>query len=167
MKRAAIIAAVLVLVAAVAGGGWWAMNQNPAWWSWLQGEYQKVVEKLGLQAGPPETGLSASGFIEADEVVVTTELGGRITALYADEGDEVQMGQLLVRLDDSLLLGQIQGAEADLALAQATLAQVRAGVAPAKLATARAQLDQAVAAQQPALPGRMPRRCETIPRNWS
>jgi multidrug efflux pump subunit AcrA (membrane-fusion protein) len=150
MKRAIIILAVLLVVAGVAGGAWWYLDQNPEWWFWLQGEFKKAVAELGLEAKPAPAGLVASGFVEADEASVTTELGGRIVALYADEGDEVEKGQVLVRLDDSLLLGKIQIAEADVAMAEAMLAQVKAGVPPEKVDYAKAQLDQAVEAQKAA-----------------
>jgi HlyD family secretion protein len=150
MKKALTVTFVVLIVGGIIGGVWWTMDHQPEWWSWLKGEAQKVVDELGLQGEPVAPGLSASGFVEADEVLVTTDLGGRITALYADEGDEVRMGQILVRLDDSLLRGRIWVAEADLAVAEATLAQVKAAVSPAELATAQAQLDQAKQAQETA-----------------
>jgi HlyD family secretion protein len=150
LKRAIIVLAVLLVIGGAAGGAWWYINQHPEWWFWLQGEFKKAVAELGLEPMAPPPGIVASGFIEADEASVTTDLGGRIVALYADEGDEVEQGQVLVRLDDSLLLGQIQSAEAEVAMAEAMLAQVKAGVPPAKLAVARTQLQQAVAAQEAA-----------------
>jgi HlyD family secretion protein len=150
MKKAIVILVVLLVVGGGLGAAWWYVNQNPAWWSWLQGEFKKAVGELGLQAQPQAPGLVASGFIEADQAAVTTDLGGRIVALYADEGDEVSQGQVLVRLDDSLLQGQIQVAEADVAMAEAMLAQIEAGVAPVKLAVAQAQLDQAIEAREAA-----------------
>jgi HlyD family secretion protein len=150
MKRTVIILAVLLIVGGTIGGAWWYISHNPEWWFWLQGEFKKAIDELGLQAKPPVPGLFVSGFIEADEASVTTELGGRIIALYADEGDEVEKGQVLVRLDDSLLVGQIEVSQADLAMAEAMLAQVKAGAPPAKLNTARAELDQAVEAQEAA-----------------
>ena len=39
----------------------------------------------------------ASGNIEAEEVLVAAELGGRITELAADEGDDLQTGDLEAR----------------------------------------------------------------------
>jgi len=140
-----------VVVAGAIAGGWWFFNQNPEWWSWLQDEFDQAVAELGLepQAEPP--GLVASGFIEADEASVTTELGGRIVALYADEGDEVEQRAVLVELDDSLLLGQIAMAEAEVDVAEASLAQVKAGVRQETLDWAEAMLGQAEVAQAAAL----------------
>jgi len=64
-------------------------------------------------------GLFASGAIEAEEVTVAAEMGGRIVALLADEGDDVAAGDVLVRLDQTILLAQREQAEAAVAQAQA------------------------------------------------
>jgi HlyD family secretion protein len=66
-----------------------------------------------------------SGFIEAREVTIATETGGRIVEIAADEGDQVQTGAILVRLDDSLLQAQRRQAEANLNLARAHLEQAQ------------------------------------------
>jgi multidrug efflux pump subunit AcrA (membrane-fusion protein) len=151
MKRAIIIGAVLLVIGAATAGGWWYVNQNPEVWFMAQDEFERAVDELGLEPEEPPPGIVASGFIEADEASVTTELGGRIVALHADEGDRVAEGDVLVELDDSLLLAQIEMAEADLAVAEATLAQVKAGVRQETLDYAEAQAAQAEAAQHAAL----------------
>ena len=148
MKRAILILIILFVIGGAAGTGWWYINENPEWWFWLQDEFEQTVGELGLQPEEAPAGLLASGFIEADRASVTTELGGRIVALNADEGDEVLEGQVLVRLDDSLLLAQIGQAKAELAVAEASLAQVKAGVRQETLDHALAMLEQAEAAQE-------------------
>jgi HlyD family secretion protein len=150
MKRAIIILVIVVVIGGAAAGGWWYINANPAWWFWLQDEFGKAVDELGLKPAEQPAGLAASGFIEADEVSVATELGGRIVALNADEGDEVEKGRVVVQLDDSLLLAKIAQAEADLAVAEANLAQIKASVRQETLDHAQAMLDQAEAGQDAA-----------------
>jgi HlyD family secretion protein len=151
MKRTIVILAILLLVGGAIVGGWWFLDRNPEWWAWLQDEFDKAVSGLGLEPEKEPPGLMASGFVEADEASVTTELGGRIIALYADEGDEVTHGQVLAKLDDSLLLSQIETAEAELAIAEAMLARVKADVRPETLDYAKAVLKQAKAAQAASL----------------
>ena len=153
MKRAIAIVAILLVVGAVLGGAWWYVNANPEWWFWAQDELQKAAAELGVQPEEDPGGLVASGFIEAEEASVTTEMGGRIMALHAGESDEVAKGQVVAELDDSLLLAQIEMAETELGVAEATLDQVRAGVQEETLDHARAQLEQARAAQAAALVG--------------
>lgn len=94
-------------------------------------------------AGP----IQASGFIEAEEVAIAPELGGRVVELLVEEGDEVEAGQVLARLDGTLLEAKIAAAQAELEVAQAQLAQVRAGARAEKLRQAEAQLAQAEAAR--------------------
>ncbi|MFQ6102331.1 MAG: HlyD family secretion protein [Anaerolineae bacterium] len=85
----------------------------------------------------------ASGFIEGEEVVVAAETSGRIAEMLVDRGDEVQAGDVLIRLDDAVLQSQRLEAEAGLATARANLARVLAGARPEEVSAARAALAQA------------------------
>ena len=104
---------------------------------------QQVAARLGLAPRTDPGELIASGFIEADEASVTTELGGRIVAIHAGEGDQVTAGQVVVEWDSSMLQAQIEQAQADVAVAEAVLAQVKAGVRPETLDYAQALVDYA------------------------
>ncbi|MEE9400251.1 MAG: efflux RND transporter periplasmic adaptor subunit [Dehalococcoidales bacterium] len=64
-----------------------------------------------------------SGFIEAKDVAVAFEFGGRIVDITASEGDRIEAGVALIKLDDSLLKAEEQQADAALAEAQAGLQQ--------------------------------------------
>ena len=77
--------------------------------------------------------LQASGQIEATEIAVATELSGRVTDVYAAEGDLVQAGDPLLKLDDSLLQSEKQSA-------QAALDSANANVQAAQVALEAAQL---------------------------
>ena len=103
MKRKKIRLLVVLLVIAVVGSGlWWAFGSSSA-------------ERDGT--------ILTSGFIEATDVTISAETGGRIVEIAADEGDPVTAGAILVRLDDSLLLAQKRQAEANSNLARAYLEQ--------------------------------------------
>ncbi len=52
------------------------------------------------------SGLQASGTIEAVDVSVSPEMAGKVTDVLADEGDAVKKDDLLFHLDDSLLAAQ-------------------------------------------------------------
>ncbi len=69
----------------------------------------------------------ASGFTEADETAVSSELGGRITALPADEGADVRAGDVLVQLDTGSAEAQLRVAQSKVQAAEAALAVVKAG----------------------------------------
>jgi len=85
------------------------------------------------------TALTASGTIEAIEVTIAPEIGGKVGEVLADEGTSVKEGDVLFRLDDSLLQGQRAVASASLDLTQAA-----ALTAEAALATAQANYTLAV-----------------------
>lgn len=92
-----------------------------------------------------EAALTASGFIEGQEVTVAAETQGLIVEILADKGEDVQAGDVVVRLDDAALKSERAEAEAALAAARADLDRVRSGTRTEDIAAARASLDQAKA----------------------
>jgi len=96
----------------------------------------------GAQADGP---VVASGFIEGEEVVIAPETSGRIAEMVVDRGDEVQVSDVLVCLDDAVLESQRLEAEAGLAVAHANLARVLTGARPEEISAAQAALAQAEA----------------------
>lgn len=87
-------------------------------------------------AAAEDTGLAASGTIEAVTVNLNPEVGGRVLAVNAAEGQTVRAGEVLVELDPSLIAAQIGQAQASLAALQAShdAAQAAVGAAQANLA---------------------------------
>jgi multidrug resistance efflux pump len=122
-RRARSIIAIVVLIA-LAGGGFW-------WW--------KGRTAMATASGQ----LSGSGTIEAEEVLVTSEIGGRIKTLLVDEGREVAAGQTLAVIDTALLEAQLDQARAAVGVAEANLAQLRAGAREEDVLAAQAQVAQA------------------------
>jgi multidrug resistance efflux pump len=93
----------------------------------------------------PQSAISASGTIEATETTVSVEVGGRVVAVGASEGDQVAAGQLLVQLDEAEVATQVAQAEAAVAAGRAELARVTAPPQAARVAKAEAQVAQAQA----------------------
>lgn len=91
--------------------------------------------------------LSATGTIAAYEMipVATQATGMQITAVLVDEGDTVQAGQILVRLDNAALQAQLASAQASVQQAEARLAELRAGTRTEAIAQAQAQVSEAQA----------------------
>ncbi|HIK43316.1 MAG TPA: HlyD family efflux transporter periplasmic adaptor subunit, partial [Leptolyngbyaceae cyanobacterium M65_K2018_010] len=141
-------------ILAVGGGLWWRLGQSP----------DKNVVAL-------------SGRLEGYPTNVDVKVAGRIEELMVREGDRVEAGQVVARLDEAELQAQQAGAQARLQSArdreqqarlqlnvitsqirEATLVQAQAegdsagglAQAQANLATAQAQLAQAQAQQQEA-----------------
>ena len=87
----------------------------------------------------------ASGTIEAEEVTIAAEVGGRVERVAVDEGDTVQKGDVLVELDKALLLAQLRQTQAAVEVARANLALVERGARPEDIKAAEGALAQAIA----------------------
>jgi len=87
--------------------------------------------------------LRASGYVEATEVRVAPEVGGRIVEMPVQEGDRVAAGDLIAKLDtaDTELAIRRARAERDQAVAQLQL--LEAGARREDIRQAEAQLDSA------------------------
>ncbi len=118
-----------------------------------------IVVVLGLgaywlvnRASAQEPGLKASGTIEATDVIVSPEIGGRVLEVLATDGDTVHQDQAVVRLDDALLQAQLKQVEANVAALQAQQramqAQQRAAQANYDLLKSGPQIEQIQAAQE-------------------
>jgi len=94
---------------------------------------------------PDEDELTASGFIEGQEVTVASESQGLIAKILVDRGDAVASGDVVVRLDDASLKSQRAEAQAARSTAQANLNRVLAGARQEDVAAARAALEEAEA----------------------
>jgi HlyD family secretion protein len=95
---------------------------------------------------PEDTTLSASGTVEALEVVVASEISGRVVEVLVHEGSSVEQGQVVIRLDDEILQAQLDRANAAHRTAQAALhtAQVNydAIAIQAEMVRRRARLEE-------------------------
>lgn len=85
-------------------------------------------------------GLEASGVVEAVEVLVAPEVGGRVADVFVAEGEKVQKGDPLINIESDLL-----GAQYDQSVSAREAAQVNLKTAQAGLASAEASLKVAQA----------------------
>ena len=92
----------------------------------------------------------ASGYVEATEVRVSPEVGGRVVELKVAEGDRVEVGDLVARLDTADAELAIRRTEADRDQAVAQLHLLEAGARPEEIRQAQAQFDTAGADLQAA-----------------
>lgn len=95
--------------------------------------------------------LTASGTIEAVQVKLAPEIAGRVSAVLFSEGDSVQAGQVLARMDSSLLDAQFAQGQAALATARANYDLIAAGSGESQRQAAVAAAELEVLAAQQAL----------------
>ena len=92
-------------------------------------------------APPPSNAFTASGNVEATEVQVSPEVGGRIVELRVAEGDRVKAGDVIATLDTKDAELQIGRARADRAAAEAQLHLLEAGARSEDVRQAEAQVE--------------------------
>ncbi|MGC9467838.1 MAG: HlyD family secretion protein [Anaerolineae bacterium] len=93
----------------------------------------------------PETPgqVTGSGTLEGKNVIVASELGGRVENMFVDEGDTVSAGQVVVTLDESEARVLVAQAEAGVSAAEANLADLHADPRPEAVRAAEAALEMA------------------------
>jgi HlyD family secretion protein len=105
MKR--VIPIVILLAAAIAGGVYF---------------YPKLIKKPA-----PVTELTLSGNIEAHESLVSFKVPGRIVELPVEEGQQVEQGALLARIEDADSRQKVRIDEATVRVRESSLALTLAG----------------------------------------
>jgi HlyD family secretion protein len=92
------------------------------------------------QKKPPSDRARASGYVEATEVQVSPQVGGRILALRVNEGDRVEVGQVIAELDTTDVRLVLRRARADRDQADAQLRLLLAGARAEDIRQAQALL---------------------------
>lgn len=137
MKRRAV---VVVVVLALAAGGWFAWR------------------KLG--AKEEDGALRVSGTIEITDAEVAFKIPGRVAERLVSEGDEVEAGQLVARLEAADLEEEAALRRAEVEAAQAALAELENGTRAEDVAAANAAADAAKAKLAELVNGSRPEEIE-------
>jgi HlyD family secretion protein len=108
-------AGILILV----GGLVWALTVRTS----SAGTTYRFVE---VTRGDLESTVTATGTLQATETVeVGTQVSGQVAEIYADFNDRVPQGQLIARIDATILEQEVRSAEVALARNQAEVDQAR------------------------------------------
>ena len=88
------------------------------------------------------------GTVELDETPIGFELGGRLTDIVVKEGDRVERGALLARVDDALERSARDAQAGQLEVAKQQASAARVGARPEELRSQQARVDAARATEQ-------------------
>jgi HlyD family secretion protein len=115
---------VLLVLVALAGGGayYWRSHQ------------------------PQDLSLVLSGNVDIREVTLSFRVPGRVAEVAVDEGDRIEVGAVIARLDPEPLQAALEQAQGQLAAAKASLALLQAGSRAEDIARLKAQTEGARAA---------------------
>ncbi|MDM9581930.1 efflux RND transporter periplasmic adaptor subunit [Nostoc sp. GT001] len=101
--------------------------------------------------------ITASGkVVPVQSVNISPKNPGVLSQLYVEQGDRIQQGQILARMDSAGIEAQRSQYRANLAQSQAQLAQAVAGSRPQEIASSEARLAQAQAQLAAAKAGNRP-----------
>lgn len=167
MAKKLIYPVVAVIgIAAASGAAWWYQSK-PKGAQEITGAPANAPRAAGVEVGLVEkTALrddaqSVGSLQSRQSVMLRPEIAGRVKALGFSDGARVRKGQVLVQLDDSLQLAEVQQALAQVSIAQANFkrnqelvaenfvaqrvleeSQANVQVVEAQLALARARLSR-------------------------
>jgi HlyD family secretion protein len=114
MKKALIIAGIIAAVVILS-----VVQRNRS-----SSAQEVVLETVRLQ--PIRASILASGKLSnEDEVLLSTEVIGKVAGLYVKEGDAVTQGQLLVQIDDEALRATVEQQQASVRVQQIAIEQQR------------------------------------------
>jgi HlyD family secretion protein len=89
--------------------------------------------------------LKVSGFIEADEIRLGSRVGGRVERVFVEEGQQVQAGDVLIKLEEFDLRSRRAEAESNVAAWQAELDRLQNGFRKEEIAQAKARVTRLMA----------------------
>jgi HlyD family secretion protein len=121
--RTWLVVATLLLLVAGAGFAWVEYTGTD-----LRATFADVKHRL-TENEVPEGFTATNGRVEATKVYITTKYQGRIEDVLVREGDTIEEGQVLARMDTRTLKAQLRQAEAQIQRAKDTKATAVATVA--------------------------------------
>jgi len=119
---------LIVVLLLIAAAGWWLQWREPPF---------------------PEGLVQANGRIEGDHYTVSSKWPGRVVELSVREGDPVEQGRVMVKLDDAQTQAKVNQAKSAIDVARAQLKAEETALSvfkknvPLKIDTARAALNHA------------------------
>jgi RND family efflux transporter MFP subunit len=122
---------VVVLLAVAGGGAWvWSTRERP-----VEVEVAPVSERA---AGSQAAVLNATGYVTARRrATVSSKITGKVMEVNVEEGQEVRLGQVLARLDDSTARAALALAKAQHAASIRAVKENEVRLAEAKLTLGR------------------------------
>ncbi|MGH6934316.1 MAG: efflux RND transporter periplasmic adaptor subunit, partial [Dongiaceae bacterium] len=150
MRAGKILASLAILATVGAGGAYWYVKLRapaglPAALSAPAAGFETPVEAVAVAVADIELTIPAIGSLRSNEsVVVSPEIGGRVTEIPVSEGQAVTAGTPIATLDQSVYLAELARAQASYSMSSANLKRA-ADLLEKKVGTARAK-DEAEAA---------------------
>ncbi|GAB4364575.1 MAG: efflux RND transporter periplasmic adaptor subunit [Elainellaceae cyanobacterium] len=101
---------------------------------------------VAVESQPLQVRIDASGTVQPIQTVnLSPKTSGVLSELFVEQGDRVEQGQLIARMENADVEARLDQSQAGVAQAQARLDKLRAGNRPEEIAQAQARVEQAEA----------------------
>ena len=128
------VGGLVALIALAAAGLWFALGRHAA----LQ--VHTFMAQPATSGGATSSVLDATGYVTARrQATVSAQITGTLTAVLIEEGEHVEAGQVLGRLDDTAQRASLAQAQAQWHTAEAVLLQSQAQLAQSERDLRRAE----------------------------
>ncbi len=160
----------LILLSLIAAGVWWVVQQpefsGVPWRNWVPGfKTSREIVPVRVQGGE-EILLDLTGYITPkNKVNVSPRIPGLLVDLHFGEGQKVEAGQVMARLDDTGFRADYDQAAAAQLAAESRLLEMRNGALPEELEQSRTAV--ALAREKLELVDREHARMERIKKDLS
>lgn len=141
VSRKAVIAVIASLIMLVVIGGVLSTRSKEGQVS--RGSVQAIEQIPPVKA--PDVVVADAKVVPASSAALSLSTGGIVTDVLVREGERVEAGQVLLRLDAEAQKAAVEQAKAALQRAEAQLAQMKAGARPQEIEAAKALVDVAQA----------------------
>lgn len=135
--RGPLIATIVILLLLVGGvGAWWWLKSQRA----VDVEAATAAAPSAAAANTPTAVLQATGYVTARrQATVSAQITGTLTEVLIEEGERVEAGQVLARLEDTAQQARLAEATAQVAASRAQAGQFRTQLAQVERDLARQQ----------------------------
>ncbi|MEO7917214.1 MAG: efflux RND transporter periplasmic adaptor subunit [Dokdonella sp.] len=124
-----IVAGVIVVLLLCGGAGWWYWQSQQA----TTVEAATAAAPSAAASNEPNAVLQATGYVTARrQATVSAQITGTLTDVLIEEGERVEAGQVLARLDDTAQQARMAEARAQVASARSQAGQFRTQLAQNK-----------------------------------
>jgi len=141
MNKKSIVITIIVLLTAVA-----LVFVGSQFLGSRQADAAEGIQTVAVKRGTLRASVDATGSVAPEtRLELSFKSAGRVAEIMVEEGDQVEAGEVLARLETADLEQALIQAQAGLAISEAQLAQTEEGASAEDLASARAALESALA----------------------
>lgn len=133
LKKPKVFIPIIIVVIIIVVGFFFFGKDNAQEYEFIVASKDTLIQEVNV-----------TGNVEpAESVDLAFEKGGRVSYIYVEIGDKVNIGQSLMQLNNSELIAQLNEAKANVEIQKAKLDELKRGTRPEEIQVKEAELDKA------------------------